>query len=46
MAISKPLKPLNSMLLYAASLGEGDGPSLGRPIRRVYFGEFEVSASV
>ena len=46
MAISKPLKPLNSMLLYAASLGEGRW-SIASDARlgEVYFGEFEVSAS-
>lgn len=46
MAISKPLKPLNSMLLYAASLGEGRW-SIAADARlgEVYFGEFEVSAS-
>lgn len=46
MAINKPLKPINSMLLYAASLGEGRW-SIASDARlgEVYFGEFEVSAS-
>lgn len=46
MAINKPLKPLNSMLLYAASLGEGRW-SIASDARlgEVYFGEFEVSTS-
>lgn len=45
MAMSKPLKPINSMLLYAASLGEGRW-SIASDARlgEVYFGEFEVSA--
>ena len=46
MAINKPLKPVNSMHLYAASLGEGRW-SIASDARlgEVYFGEFEVSAS-